>query len=235
MKTILTLFFLWISGGLAFGQEVQQHGLVFENWICDTFFEGYRPQYTEKWDIPASVNKNFGGIPINPKATKYPSSVDMGDALRQYDINESFILIVGYWEQQGDQKRIVNIIAPRIETEMWRKLWHPITRSDLERLDAVIKDRNLDYVEAREQAHAIKNSPPFSEAIIVVNPKIDSKTQRRLQCSLRFKDLFEFLAPDQDPAIQKQPELWGIPYPKTIDSAPRSFSKENPTEPDAPE
>jgi len=49
-------------------QEVQHHGLVFEEWIRDTFFDGYRPpSYTQKWDIPAAVNKKFGGVPVNPK------------------------------------------------------------------------------------------------------------------------------------------------------------------------
>lgn len=34
---------------LAPAQEVQQHGPVFEQWMRDTFFEGYRPaDYTQR-------------------------------------------------------------------------------------------------------------------------------------------------------------------------------------------
>ena len=29
-------------------QEVQRHGLVFEGWIDDTFFAGYRPRATPR-------------------------------------------------------------------------------------------------------------------------------------------------------------------------------------------
>jgi len=50
-------------------QEVQRHGLVFEEWIDDTFFAGYRPPgYTQKWDIPAAVNQDHGGVPASLKA-----------------------------------------------------------------------------------------------------------------------------------------------------------------------
>jgi len=217
---------IFLSSAVVFlrAQEVQQHGIVFENWICDTFFNSYRPQYTEKWDIPAEINTGHGNLPVNPKAIRYGTAVDMGDALRQYEIDEAFLLIIGYWEQRGDYKEFVNIIAPRIEPEIWRRLWHPITREDLEKLDAIIKDRDLDYKEARRLAHAMKNEPPFTEAIIVVNPKIDFRGQRRLQCSIRFRDLFEHLAPEKSPEPRENPELWGVPFPGKIFSPPRQFN-----------
>lgn len=205
-------------------QEVQQHGLVFEQWVRDTFFDGYHPEsYTQKWDIPAAANKNHGRVPVNPKATKFGAPVDLGDALRQIRISEPFMLILGYWQQAGDTKRIVNIVAPTITPKQWQKLWAPVTLADLEKLDAVIKDRSLTPAQARERAQAIKKAPPFSQSVIVVNPKIDSKGQRRLQCSLRFADLFKHLAPDADAAAQDRPSLWGVEYPGPIDSKPRQF------------
>lgn len=208
------------------GAEVQRHGLVFENWIRDTFFDGHRPaSYTQTWDIPASANQRHGGIPVNPKAAKYGTAVDLGDALRQFDIDEPFILAIGFWQQDGAEKRFVNLVAPRIEPTLWRKLWGDVTRADLERLDAVIKDRSLTPAQARAAAQKIKRMPPFSDAIIVVNPKIDSKTQRRLQCSLRFDDVFRHLAPQADPNPQAQPALWGVPFPHTVASPPRQFAR----------
>jgi hypothetical protein len=207
-------------------EEVQRHGLTFETWIRDTFFDGYVPPgYTQKWDIPASVNLRHGGVPVNPKAAKYRTPVDLGDALRQYDIAEPFILVVGYWVQEGDEKRFVNIVAPRIEPDAWRALWGPVTRADLEKLDAIIKDRSLDFREARKQAQAIKDAPPFTEAVIVVNPKIDSQGQRRLQCSLRSDDLYARLAPDAPTGVLKNPSLWGVPFPATLSSKPREFAR----------
>ena len=205
-------------------QEVQQHGLVFEEWIDDTFFGGYRPPgYTQKWDIPATQNLAHGGVPVNPKAVKYGAPVDLGDALRQFDIAEPFILALGFWEQAGGKKRFVNLVAPRIEPATWRKLWGEVTRTDLERLDAVIKDRSLTPAQARAAAQKIKAAPPFTTAVIEVNPKIDAKTQRRLQCSLRFADVFTHLAPGADSHRQERPTLCGVALPPPVASKPRTL------------
>ncbi len=206
-------------------QEVQRHGVVFEEWIRDTFFGGYRPpDYTQRWDIPANVNTNHGGIPVNPKAAKFGTPVDLGDALRQFDIQESFLLIVGFWQQDGAVKRFVNVQAVRVEPEQWRRLWGSVTRADLERLDALIKDPSRDVLAARREAQAMKRRPPFTEAVIQVNPKIDAN-QRRLQCSLRFADFFTHLAPEADRGKTNAPKLLGVPLPAEVVSPPRTFGR----------
>ena len=209
---------------LGSAQEVQRHGLVFEQWVRDTFFDGYKPaSYTQRWDIPASANREHGAIPVNPKAVKHGTAVDLGDALRQYEIDEPFLLILGFWAQDGDMKRIVNIIAPEISPELWRKLWGPVTYADLRRLDALIKDPGPSVEETRRLALKMKNSPPFTGAIIQVNPKIDAHGQRRLQCSIRFSDVFKHLAAGADPSPQARPALFGVEYPGPIASKPRDL------------
>ncbi len=216
-------------------QEVQRHGVVFEQWIRDSFFDGYQPPgYTQKWDIPAEINRNHGGVAVNPKATKYRTSVDLGDALRQFDIHEPFILIIGYWVQEGPKKRFVKIVAPRIEPEQWRALWGPVTREDLVRLDSMIKDRSIAHQEVRKRAKAMKAEAPFTESVFTLNPKIDSKGQRRLQCSLRFDEFFARLLPGVDMEPEDKPELWGVPFPGPLESGPRVFADEEEAEPAKP-
>lgn len=210
--------------------EVQAHGLIFEHWVCDTFFNAYRPPgYTQKWDVPAEANRLadplLTGLPANPKATKFGAPVGLGDALRQFDVDEPFLLILGYWEQPTpEEKRFVKLIAPRVDPAVWRKLWGPVTRADLERLDALIKDRSIPPVEARILAQKIKKAPPFSEAVFVLNPKIDGKGQRRLQCSLRYADVLKHLAREATPEPDATPTLWGVPFPGPVASAPRDFA-----------
>lgn len=231
----LTLILLLVLGPGLGAAEVQQHGVVFEEWIRDTFFDGYEPEsYTQKWDIPAAANLRHGGVPVNPKAAKYRTAVGLGDALRQYDIAEPFILLVGFWQQDGDVKRFVNIVAPKIHPEVWRMMWGPVTRTDLERLDALIKDRSIDYREVRRRAQEMKKAPPFNESLIVLNPKIGSTGQRRLQCSLRFDHLFSLLAADADPAPQEPPTLWDIPFPGPVDSKARQFDSPSSDTPSPP-
>lgn len=206
-------------------REVQRHGVVFEEWIRKTFFGGYQPaDYTQRWDIPANVNTNHGGVPVNPKAAKWGTPVDLGDALRQFDIQEPFLLIVGFWQQDGAVKRFVNVQAVRVEPEQWRRLWGLVTRADLERLDALIKDPSRDVLAARREAQATKRRPPFTDAVIQVNPKIDAK-QRRLQCSLRFADFFGHLAPLADRAATNKPTLFGVALPAEVASPPREFRR----------
>ncbi len=221
---------IWAVAGLtslvpASSEEVQRHGVLFERWIRDTFFGGYQPEnYTQLWDIPADVNIHHGGVAVNPKAAKYGSPVDLGDALRQHGIEEPFLLVVGFWEQDGPVKRFVNVQAVRVEPGVWRNLWGPVTRSDLERLDALVKDPVRDIASVRRAAQAMKRQPPFSRSVIQVNPKIDAK-QRRLQCSLRFRDLFEHLAPAGDRGRTNAPRLFGVPLPAELASPPRQFRR----------
>jgi len=209
--------------------EVQNHGLWFEHWLCDTFFDGYRPpRYTQKWDIPAQINTRHGQLPVNPKASKLGSPIGLGDALRQFDIaqgREKFILIVGFWEQtNATTKTWANVQTVTVTPEQWRQLWHPITRRDLERLDAVIKDTTLTLEETRLRAQAIKSKPPFTDSIISLNPKID-QSQRRLQCSLRFHAFFDHLLPQASRTRQETPSVWSIPVPEVPNASARTFKE----------
>ncbi|MDZ4403216.1 hypothetical protein [Prosthecobacter sp.] len=206
-------------------REVQSHGLLFEQWLRDTFFGGYQPKnYTQKWDIPAEANPDHGRIPVNPKAAKHGTPIGLGDALRQFEIDEAFLLIVGFWEQETPaEKRWTNVQTVTVTPEVWARLWHPVTKAALENLNAVIKDKTLSLEEARTRAQAIKSQAPFAEAVIQVNPKIDG-SQRRLQCSLRFDDFFNHLAPAASPVPQTKPQVFGVSVPARFESSPRKLS-----------
>ena len=212
-----------LLGAVAHATEVQQHGLSFEHWVADTFFGGHRASGpTVKWDIPASANTRHGRIPVNPKATKYGEPVLLGDALRQYDINEPFLLIVGFWKQDGRDKKFVQSLVARIEPEQWRKLWAPVTRKDLEALDKLVKDTSRPIADVRREVLKRKKQPPFSQAVIQLNPKID-KSQRRLQCSISYVRLFKNLAPGRDRKAQPFAEIFGRRIPSVPASPPRKL------------
>ncbi len=206
--------------------EVQSHGYQWEKWIRDTFFEGYTGGYTDEWDVAKAANKKYGDVPISIKFTKYGTSVDLGDAMRQFSIDEKFMIIIGYWKQEGNRKRVVNIVAPIITPEQWHKIFEPISKEDLQKLDSTVKNRDLTPQQAALEASKIKRAAPFTEALMTMNPKIDSKTQRRLQCSLRFDYVFKYLAPEADRAVQDKPQLFGVDAPPPFVSNPRQFKKD---------
>ena len=82
-----------------------------------------------------------------------------------------------------------------------------------------------DYKQARQLAQQTKREPQFKSSVITLNPKIDSGSQRRLQCSLSWSRVFKYLAPDADPSIQERPTLWGVPVDIEVNSPPRSFGE----------
>jgi hypothetical protein len=220
MKVAVCLIFCLVAV-LAHATEVQRHGLSFEHWVADTFFGGHRPSGpTDKLDIPASANKNHGRIPVNPKATQYGEPILLGDALRQYDIDEPFLLMIGFWEQDGRGKKFVQSLVARIEPDQWRKLWGSVTRRDLESMDKLVKDTSRPIAEVRREVLRRKKQPPFSEATIQLNPKIDG-SQRRLQCSISYVRLFKNLAPGRDRKAQPYAEIFGRRIPPLPASPPR--------------
>lgn len=200
----------------AIAQDAPPRDPVFERWVRETFFGGYRPATdSQRWDIPASANPEHGDVPISVRTTRAGTAIDLGDALRQYEIDEPFMLVVGFWEPAGEGKHFVNIVAPLISAEQWRKLWGPVTYADLQRLDALIKDTGPTVEEIRRSVIRLRSSPPFNASLIQLNPKVDDR-QRRLLCSLRYQDLLALLPPAA--SAPDRPVLFGKEYPDAPDA-----------------
>lgn len=207
--------------------EEQQHGFAFQEW-CVELIKHLNPNkshspssYTEKWDLQAALNPEPDGGPVSIKTAKWNSGIAFGDACRQFQIDHKFTLIVGFWERDGLRKRIVKIVLVVITPSLWTSLWQPIKFADLEKLDKQIKDRNRSYREARQLARLAVSVAPFSDSIFRVNPKIDSKVQRRLQCSLTQEKFFKYLAPNINADKEDDPVLWEQPFRSYLPGRPR--------------
>ncbi len=208
--------------------EVQLHGFDFENWLRNQFFEKFNISYSNKWDVPKEFNKlqivpeKFRNLPISIKTCKNNSPIGFGDALRQFRITEDFLLIVGFWEQSGIYKNFVSVEAVKITANDWRNLFAPLSEKDLQILDSIIKDKEKHYNQARQMAKEIKK--PFSPTKIILNPKIDSKNQRRLQCSLPFKVFWQDFV-KKEPYKNIDCSLFGEKVPNPFVSGQRTFKK----------
>lgn len=208
--------------------EVQRHGFDFENWIKETFFADFKSAYTQKWDVPVEANhltkipKEFRGLPVSIKTCKFGSPIGFGDALRQFNNKEDFLLIVGFWQQSGSYKNFAAVEGVKITSDDWRNLFSPLDLTDLILLDSTIKNIGLHYSEIRKRAKEIKSSEKFKQAKIILNPKIDSKTQRRLQCSLPFNIFWnDFVG--KEPFQKIDGELFGEKVPNPFLSSQRIF------------
>lgn len=209
--------------------EVQAHGFSFEKWVCDHFFSGYTGSYMQKWDVPAEENSSeavppaFRNLPVSIKTAKIGSPIGLGDVLRQRQINERSVIITGFWKQQTPkEKYILDIGCAIFEIESWQHLWGRLTLAEIQEIDLVVKNQGEHYSVVRTKAQTWKKRPAIASCSIVINPKIDSKTQRRIQCSLPYKTFWTDVG--REPSLQKEPELWGHVFPNPIKSSARQFN-----------
>ena len=83
--------------------EVQNHGFVFENWVKAILgVKELAYNYTQKWDIQSET-------PIRVKCMGIMNALEFGSTVRIWEINETFTLVVGRWEQTGLKKIIRSI------------------------------------------------------------------------------------------------------------------------------
>lgn len=208
--------------------EVQSHGFTFEKWVRDHFFGGYVGSYMQKWDVDPAHNlydqvpPEFRHLPVSIKTAKIGTPIGLGDVLRQRQIDHDFLMITGFWQQHTrTEKWIIDIGYVAFSADLWDKLWGQLSLSELRFIDAIVKDTGEHYSSVRQRAKQWKQQPAVQSSTIVINPKIDSKTQRRIQCSLPV-DTFWKLASRGVSRIASA-TLWNEPFPNPIISAPRVF------------
>ena len=80
------------------------------------------------------------------------------------------------------------------------------------------------YEQGRAKAKEWKRvTPQVRTSRIVVNPKIDSKSQRRIQCSLPFSAFWQQTG--REPQKLDYPDLFGFRFPNPVRSSARAFNQ----------
>jgi len=210
--------------------EVQANGFGFEKWVRDSFFSAYTGNYMQEWDVPAQFNAGnlvpaeFWHLPVSIKSAKVGSPIGLGDVLRQYRIDESFLMITGFWEQRTKtEKWFIDIGVAKFTPQIWHGLWGQLALADLTALDAMVKNRGEHYTVVRTKAKVWKKTFVATKGDIVINPKIDSKDQRRVQCSLPYNKFWELAG--RAPVRCDRPEFWGHVFPNPVKLPARTFNQ----------
>jgi hypothetical protein len=210
--------------------EVQAHGFNFEKWVRDQFFAAYSGTYMQKWDVPpdhnmhAVVPERWRGLPVSIKTAKLGSPIGLGDVLRQRQIDHDFLMIVGFWSQRTlTEKWFVDIGCAMFRAVDWDALWGRLTLAEIAVIDAVVKNQGAHYSVVRAEAQKWKRSVARHGCTLVINPKIDSKTQRRIQCSL--PNTAFWAAAGRTSQKLDAPELWGRVFPNPVISVARTFNR----------
>jgi hypothetical protein len=178
----------------------QLHGKKFEDLIksCGLFSgsaDGGRSP-TARFDIEAKYDKVLG-LPTSIKSTG-SNIVGLSDARSFFSISEKFRMLVGRYKQVGSQKHFHTVHEFILTPTTLAGL-----RGELTLEDVVDFHNGLlltafpagSHVAARQWARQRKAAIANKVSMITLNPKIDSKSQRRLQCSLRLSELIELCEP----------------------------------------
>jgi hypothetical protein len=163
--------------------EVQEHGFIFEDWVKGVLgVKHLATNYTQKWDVAK-------GIPVSVKFMGMKNAVEFGSAVRIYEIDEPFILVIGRWKQDGNLKYVRSIDEIVITPEILRRMRGDITLAELREFDEKIKS----FPPGKEGqaagsffARKWKSERKSRKGLLTITHKIDSKDQRRVQCNLNY-------------------------------------------------
>lgn len=182
--------------------EVQNHGNLFEDSVIksitglskDEYQQKLENAYTASMDVVKGIDSDTN---FSVKVSKDGKSIGCGDILRfiHHCKNDEFTMIVGSWKQISPTvKRYDCIYEFDITPKDYKKLWGGMTES-------IIKPF-VDYVKGiapgksaqmanrklwKENRTKIYES--FGRGLCAIDAKIDSKNQRRVQCSIKIDDL----------------------------------------------
>jgi hypothetical protein len=182
----------------------QNHGFIVEDIIKQEFeristFDSVPPptvhtRYTARFDIPAHRDIYGKGMPTSIKSSKFKGQktlVCLSDAVRicgLQDAQNTMRLVVALYKQQGQEKLVSEVREYLITPDEWRTLMGDVPVSVIEDFHDSLaqKDHKKARATAKEKKQQIADDYPSA---MRWNAKIDSKNQRRLQCSVRLGDI----------------------------------------------
>jgi len=183
-------------------REVQSHGFTFEQRVWNHLFGR---GYTDDWDIPGSANLQNPGVPISVKFMEWKNSIYLGDAGRQFAIDQPFEMVVGFYQKVDGAKQIVAVHHLSFSPEQWRTMWGEVTAQELAAFSARIKEGTIEAAQDYARPHAAELRQ--RSGIFSINPKIN-KDQRRIQCSILFRVFYREVV-KQEAVPQEKVMLWG--------------------------
>lgn len=228
MKKNITLkLILFIEIELYMVQS-QSHGFILaENPIRELVF-GIPPESnnTDIHDIPSNKNNFDSNENISIKSTGN-LTIDCGDILRffNYDMEKKNTIICVKYEQIQDRKVIKKIYEINYNKEMHNYLFGTITKEELEEYVNFIKsiqhgecirETRIQYKSEKKRLQKNHNMK------INISPKVDRKSQRRVQCSIpkfdnNLKNYITYISSNDKPNLIRDIEI-----PVSIISKPRT-------------
>lgn len=214
--------------------EVQQHGFIWEKELCIKIYNASEEEYnsipyTSKIDLPCIYNR-LDNANLLIKTSCSVNIVCMSDCLTLYkhvSSKNKYHLCVIIYRQDKNIKKIQNIIEVNL-SESIIELFGTLTYDELYEYSNMIKSFPKNTKQTKEEKDKMNNIEKLLQnksGAIKLNRKIDSKTQRRLQCSFNKFQLFLNKYPDRIISQSNNNEFRGGVITSEIYSGPRKFIK----------
>lgn len=212
----------------------QNHGFVFEDSVIkditgyskDEYQKLLPKGYVASMDIFKDIHSADN---YSIKVMGAGGSIGCGDILRFYNhcINDVFYMVIGVWRQISNEiKRYDKIYEFKIEPHNFHKIWGSIDQTELEQFVDYVKSiptglqgqsqnkllwkQKRNAILAKSQGHIVK-----------IDAKIDSGSQRRVQCSIKIDNLIQ----QGIPYTLYTETYRGITLPYEQESPPRTRKK----------
>ena len=199
--------------------EVQAHGNVYEDCVIrertdmsKDQYDALKPNgYTSEFDLSKGLVVDYNG---SIKTTKN-NTICCSDVVRKMTHN-NYRLIVGQYTQVGKEKVFHTeyefFITPDDDKALWGKMDIQEVREFVDYVKSIPSGKEA-QLSTKSQRQTFQKQAQDSSALFKLNPKVDSKKQRRVQCSLHIDKLIDS----------------GVRYTKkdinyTVVSAPRKFN-----------
>jgi len=210
--------------------QSQRHGFIYENHIRTlVFLLEEVSNDTNTHDIRCIQNRFDSTENISIKCSG-GTRIECGDIQRfySYDFSEKNTIIFIQYRQNTDITKIINrIYEIDYNQELHALLFGTITKEEINEYVQFIKSIPAGR-EAREQCKAEykkrkKKLQTIRNMKTCIHPKVDSGSQRRVQCSFDISKIPEefitYTSPKEVPNL-----LRGIKIPLTIESSIRKFN-----------
>jgi len=177
--------------------ERQKHGFNYQVSIIESESLMEDTNYTGKWDAyDPSTDK-----PTSIKCIGIKGSIDFGDFKRQSEVNNDFVLYIGFWK--GSTSNIVEEYKVLISAEKWTSYFgdKTIVSSMLSEMKNISND-HCDDNKWRDFRH--KWGQLYGDSIISLRFKRDHKKQKRIQCGISRTNFIETVLKENTIIWQRQ-------------------------------
>jgi hypothetical protein len=210
--------------------QSQSHGLFWDSEIRTAVFGlSQCINDTKKYDIEAEENK-FDHLENVSIKTSSNNNIDSSDIMRFFDgdFSKKYTIILIRYEQKSDTKYIKEIIE--IAYTLWLRdhLFGTINKEVLQQyvdfVKAIPSGSVAEEIKKEYKSRKIVLQKDYNMAINI-SPKVDSKSQRRVQCSI--PKVNELLAQFPEIIISRTSEsvVRQVPISAQIKSEPRVRNK----------